>query len=467
MGTQATSARSTIPGSARVAPGPRGHLLFGSIAHYFRDPLTFLTLLARDYGDVVRFRLGTVRCCLISHPDQIEEVLRIKQHHFIKNKLLQLSRPIFGRGLLTSDGDLWRRQRRLVQPPFLQQKVQGYGEIMMSSTARMLRSWQTVEVRDVCEDLANLALDIVARIFFDADLTGQQDEVGEIVTVLSDHFLKPFHFSLVGRWLPTRANRRLLRAIRRLDEIMEGMIGQAGEGRGDPDGLLPRLRVAQREDGCRMDDKQFRDEAVTILLGGIDTPALGMAYALYLLAQHPEAAARLATEVDEALEGRTPTADDIPRLRYAEWVIKEAMRIYPPVWAIGREALSDCEVGGYRIKRGTQVLMNQWVVHHDARWFSDPGAFRPERWDNDFERRLPRGAYFPFGDGPRSCIGIHFAMLEMVLILAAIAQRFHLSLAPGQTLELVPALSLRPKHGIKMIIRERAESRYRSGTSID
>jgi cytochrome P450 len=211
------------------------------------------------------------------------------------------------------------------------------------------------------------------------------------------------------------------------------------------------LLAARDDDGARMTDRQLRDEVVTLFLAGHETTALALSYIFYLLAQHPDAEARLVAELDGVLGGRPPTPGDVPALRYAEWVVREAMRLYPPAWGIGREATAACEIGGYHVPAGTQLLIAQWIVHRDPRWWGDAEAFRPERWDNNLARRLPRGTYFPFGDGPRICIGNHFAMMEAILILATVAPRFHPKLACNGPLELVPSITLRPRHGIRMV----------------
>jgi cytochrome P450 len=212
-----------------------------------------------------------------------------------------------------------------------------------------------------------------------------------------------------------------------------------------------------------MSDQQLRDELVTLMLAGHETTALTLSYGFYLLARHPEAERRLAAEVEDVLGGRPPAVADVPHLRYAEWVVRESMRLYPPAWGLGREAITDCEVAGYHVPRGTQLWLTQWVVHRDGRWFAEPDAFRPERWDNDLVRRLPRCAYFPFGDGPRVCIGVNFAMMEAVLILAAVAQRFRLTLASERPLELEPTITLRPKDGILMRTEQRLSARPVNG----
>jgi cytochrome P450 len=270
-----------------------------------------------------------------------------------------------------------------------------------------------------------------------------------------NHFMSPMRWFRFLDYLPLPSSRRYWRAIDRLDRIIYRIIqSHRAEGR-DRGDLLSRLLAARDEDGAGMTDRQLRDEVVTLVLAGHETTALVLFYTFYLLSQSPDAEERLAAELRAVLPNRSPTAADVPNLKYTEWVVREAMRLYPPAWGIAREALADCEIGGYRVPKGTQIFMTQWLVHRDARWFDDPEVFRPERWDNDLIKRLPRCAYFPFGDGPRVCIGNHFAMMEAVLILATIARRYRLSVEPGQTLELLPSITLRPKHGLRMRVRAR------------
>ena len=272
------------------------------------------------------------------------------------------------------------------------------------------------------------------------------------------YFLDPMRWFRIREYLPTPSTLRHRRAIRGLDRIVYRIIRQRRASGLDPGDLLTRLLAAQDEGGGGMTDRQLRDEMVTIFLAGHETTALALTYAFYLLAQHPEVEARLVAELEEVLGDRPPTPDDVPRLRYTDWVIREAMRLYPPAWGIAREATSDCEVGGFQAPRGTQFFLVQWLVHRDPRWYDEPEAFRPGRRADDLERRLPRCAYFPFGDGPRICIGQHFAMMEAVLILAAVARCYRLSLVPGHRLELVPSITLRPGSGVRVVAHDRRES---------
>jgi cytochrome P450 len=400
---------------------------------------------------------------LLSHPEHVELVLRGNHRNFRKDKGTRLLSGALGQGLLTSEGDGWRRQRQLAQPAFQLDQIQKYGAVMVEYTQRLLRGWKAGEARDVHADMMRLTLDIVARTLFGTSVAGQAETVGRVLDVVMTFYAGMMAWFPWLQWLPTPGNRRFRRAVRDLDAVIYDTIARRRAGGPAGEDLLSRLLALRDEAGQGMTDRQLRDEVVTLFLAGHETTALALSFCFYLLATHPEAEARLAAELDEVLQGRPPASADVPRLRYAEWVVKESMRLYPPAPSIGREAISDCEIAGYHVPRGTQIGLMQWVVHRDPRWFEGPTAFKPERWDNDLARRLPRGAYFPFGDGPRVCIGNHFAMMETVLILATVLQNYRLELAPGYRLELFPSITLRPKHGVQVVVRERAGAALRTG----
>src|SRR5581483_9977868 len=414
-------------------PGPRGTLLSGNLAEFRRARLDFLVRCARKHGDVVALRFAHRRIFLVSHPALIEDVLVTQARHFIKHFALRLNPLVLGKGLLTSEGDFWLKQRRLMQPVFSRARIASYAPAMTAVARNVLDRWRDGERRDILTEMMQLTLGIAAKTLFDAEVGGEAQVVVAALQILQDNFLIRFN-SLVPPpvWIPTPRNIGLRRAVRRLDDILYGFIRQRREHPAARDDLLSLLLHARDEaDGTGMTDRQVRDEAMTLFLAGHETTALALSWTWYLLARHPEAAAKLHAEVDAVLAGREPTMDDVPRLRYAEMVALEAMRLYPPAYVIGREATADCVVGAYRVPRGTTVLMSQWVVQHDARFFAEPDRFRPERWGGEAVRQLPRFAYFPFGGGPRLCIGSTFAMIELVLVLATLAQRFHFRLQPG------------------------------------
>jgi cytochrome P450 len=451
----------------KLPPKPKGHFVIGHALEILRDPFGLATRCGREYGDVVRLRFGTLTFYLLLNPRDIEYVLRGNHRNFTKDKGTRLLSPLLGQGLLTSEGDYWRRQRRLAQPAFQLDQIQKYSDVMVAYTERAIDRWQTGETRDIHADMMRLTLEIVGQTLFSADVGGYADQVGRDMDIIMKHFASMFGMIPLLHRLPLPRNFRFRRAVRDLDQIIYDTINQRRSGRTGGDDLLGRLLAAQDEDGSRMTDRQLRDELVTLFLAGHETTALALSFSFYLLAQNPAAAARLDAEVQDVLGDKLPTSADVPRLRYTEWVVRESMRLLPPAPSIGREALSDCEIGGFYVPKGTQIALLQWVVHRDPRWFDDPESFKPERWDNDLARRLPRGAYFPFGDGPRVCIGNQFAMMEAILILSTVVRRFRLSLAPGYTLRLLPSVTLRPRDGVKMVVHARSSSRPAPAVAVE
>ena len=448
-----------VDAPARGAPGPKGHWFLGNLPEFKRDRLGFFEECARRFGDVVAIRLGPRRkAMIVNHPDLVEEVLVAKHRHFIKHFALRSTRRTLGLGLLTSEGDFWRRQRRLAQPAFRRDRVEAHASVMVELTERMLDTWRAGETRDVQDEMMRLTLEIVARTLFGADVSAQTAEISEAMeTTMRCFTARVNRMVRLPDFVPTPVNLRLERAARRLDRIIFEMIARrraSGEDRGDLLSMLLRARDDE-EGGARMTDRQLRDEAMTLFMAGHETTANTLAWAWYLLAGHPEVEAKLHAEVDDVLGDRPPTIGDLPRLTYAEQVVTETLRVYPTVWILGREAVEPCEVGGYRVEVGTTVFMSQWVIHRDGRFFEDPTAFRPERWADGLARRLPRHAYFPFGGGPRLCIGNGFAIMEAVLLLAAIARRYRLALAPGAAVRPWATMTLRPDGGVPVILSRR------------
>jgi cytochrome P450 len=359
---------------------------------------------------------------------------------------------------LTSEGEFHLRQRRMAQPAFHRQRIAGYAATMVEYAARDCDRWRAGETRDVAREMMRLTLAIAGKTLFDANVEGEADEIGKALTTTFELFNSltlPFA-QLLDR-LPLPANKRFEKARGRLDATIYRIINErraSGEDRGD---LLSMLIAARDEegDGSGMTDEQLRDEAMTIFLAGHETTANALTWTWYLLSQHPEIEARLHAEVDEVLKGALPTAEDFPRLRYTEMVFAEAMRLYPPAWVIGRRALGDYQINGYKIPARSILLMSQYVTHHDARFFPDPFRFDPERWTPEARESRQKFSYFPFGGGPRVCIGESFAWMEGALVLATIAQRFRMRLAPGHPVEMQPLVTLRPKHGMLMILESR------------
>jgi cytochrome P450 len=322
---------------------------------------------------------------------------------------------------------------------------------MVQYAERAIAGWKDGERRDLAREMTRLTLEIVVKTLFNSDVSNDADHVGEILSRL----VKPFASQATLKWildnrLPTPGHRRYFRDVSEIDRIVFRIIAERRASGYDEGDLLSMLLEAQDEDGSHMTDAQLRDEVMTLFLAGHETTALALSWSWYLLATHPEAEQKFHAELREVLGGRAPNVSDLPRLKYTEMIAKEAMRLYPPAYAVGREAIEETEIGGYRVPKGTQLFAFQWVTHRDPRYFDEPDAFRPERWSNG--EQVAKYAYFPFGAGPRQCIGNYFAMMEVVLLLATIGQRFRFSLDPAHKVEVLPVLSLRPKNGIKVIV---------------
>ncbi len=436
-----------------LPPGPRPRVPGRLELAFWRDPLVTLERIAGRYGDVAGFTFGPDREILLTDPELIREVLVTRQRAFAKGRALQVTRRVIGNGLLTNEGDIHLRQRRLMQPLFGHRRIGEYAETMVACADRVQARWRDGEELDAHEEMARLTLTIVGRTVFAADVEGEASEIGEALTVSLEAVNRLIYpWGPVLERLPLPSTRRFLRARERLDATIFRLIEQrrAAPGGGD---LLSLLLAAQDAEGG-MSDEQVRDEAMTIFLAGHETTAVWLTWTWLLLARNPAAEARLHAELDEVLDGRLPTPDDLPALVYTERVLRESLRVYPPVWLLTRRALEDLELGGHRVPAGTSVLASQWLTHRDPRWWPDPLAFRPERWEEDGAAR-PSHAFFPFGAGTRVCIGEGFAWLEARLALATIASRWRLRPAPGAEVGLHPRITLRPRGGLPVVAQAR------------
>ena len=426
-----------------------------------RDRLSFLQKLKRDYGDVVRFNIGTQAVWLLTDPEHIRDVLVVNQKKFIKGRGIQMMKQLLGEGLLTSEGETHLRQRRLVQPAFHRQRVATYATTMTDYARKMREAWANVPAHqpiEMSQEMMRLTLAIAGKTLFDAEVEEDASEVGQALTEmmkLAERIPNPLA-SILAR-LPLPSNRRFDKARQMLDDVIYGIIRERRASKVDRGDFLSMLLMAQDEEGGTggMTDQQVRDEALTIFLAGHETTATGLTWTWYLLSQNPEAEAKLHAEIDAVLEGRLPTFEDLPKLRYAEMVFAESMRLYPPVWIIGRRALTDHEIDGHQIKAGDLILLNQYLVHHDERWFPTPDKFDPERWTPELKEARPKFSYFPFGGGTRTCIGEAFAWMEAALVIATLAQQWKPRLAAGHPVEMQPLITLRPKHGMKMTLEKR------------
>lgn len=441
-----------------VASMPRapGVPVLGSLFGYFRDPLAFFRSTAR-LGSVVDLRFPGIRSFQLSDPADIEYVVVTANKSLVKDETLRDLRRVVGEGLLTSEGDFWRRQRRLAQPAFHRDRLRTYAADMVSSTDRAMNGLRAGETRDVHEVLMHLTLDIVAQTLFGSDIGDGAAAIGNLMAATTERYESVLGLIFPGLdRVPIPRNLRLRDSLRRADAVVYGIIaGRQRAGGGARQDLLSMLLEARDDDGTRMTDRQLRDEVMTMVLAGHETTANALAWALFLLSQDPAADARLGAELSTVLGGRLPTLDDLPNLPYVGCVVSEALRLYPPAWAIGREVAEPLELRGFRFPKGAQLYFSQWVVHRDPRYFEDPEAFRPERWADGLARRLPRFAYFPFGGGPRACIGSAFATMEAALVLATLAQRFRFALAPGHRVAPRASITLRPRYGMSMKVLAR------------
>jgi cytochrome P450 len=442
----------------KLPPGPKGYPVFGSVFEPKGDTITYLTKCAREYGDIVFFRFLGVPACFVNKPEHIESVLVTQNSNFVKSKDYRAMRRVLGNGLLLSEGEFWRRQRKLIQPAFHQGRIAAYAEIMIAHTQRMLASWSDGQSLDMHEAMMRLTLGIVAKTLFDADVSHEAEDVDAALTVLMGKFLRQAGMALLlPTWVPLPTSQLLKRAVGRLDKVIYSIIEQrraSGQMSGD---LLSVFLQAHDDEGVGMTDRQLHDEIMTLFLAGHETTANVLSWTWYLLGQNPQAEEKLTEELSRVLAGRVPTPADLPRLAYTDAVLREAMRLYPPVWVIGRRALAPFRLGAYELPADTNVLISQLIMHKDARYFADPQRFDPDRWSasNPQAASLPRFAYFPFGGGPRVCIGAGFAMMEAVLLLATIAQQFRVEVSPELKVNVQPTVTLRPKHGIPTTLKRR------------
>jgi cytochrome P450 len=428
----------------------------GVLPEFRKNAPQFLQKVARAHGDLVHFRLGPQNAYVISNPEWIKDILITNQSNFTKSRMLERAKVLLGEGLLTSEAEFHKRQRRLVQPAFHRDRLIGYGAAMAECAAQCRDRWSAGERFDVSREMNRLTLAIVARTLFSADVSSEADEIGSALTEVLGLFemvLMPF-----SEWiekLPLPSVRRFEKARARLDQTIYRMIAErraSGEDKGD---LLSMLLLAQDEDASTMTDKQVRDEALTLFLAGHETTANALTWTWYLLSQNPEAEARFHAEIDSVLAGRLPTFDDLAQLKYVEMVFAESMRLFPPAWGIGRRPLQAYRIGDYEIPARTVMLMSPYVVHRDPRWYPEPEKFDPDRFLPENAAGRPKFSYFPFGGGARVCIGERFAWMEGVLLLATLGARWKLRLVPGHRVETRALITLRAKYGMEMVVEGR------------
>ncbi len=445
--------------TVRVPPGPTALSAITHFRRVRRDPPAYFGWLSRTYGDVSMARIGPRRICVITDPELVREVLVTKQRNFTKTRALRRAGLLLGDGLLTSEGDHWLRQRRLMQPAFHKARVDGYATSMVEFAERASERWHDGECLDIHREMMRLTLAIACATLFSARVESEADEIADALETAMSLFRRlTMPFSELLDNLPLAANRRFAAARARLDATVNRIIRERRADGRDAGDVLSMLLLAQDDAGSGegMTDEQVRDEVLTLFLAGHETTANALSWTWYLLARNPRVETALHSEIDAVLGDRRASAADLERLHYTRAVIAESMRLYPPAWAVGREAKEQFELGGYTIPAHTMLFMSQWLIHHDERWFSDPLEFRPERWTPEMEQSLPKFAYFPFGGGPRKCIGESFAWMESVLVLATLARRWRVKLAdPDHVVMPRAVITLRPAGGIGAVLERR------------
>ncbi len=446
----------SFPEARKRIPGPFNLPFVGVAPMIRRDPAGYLLGLRKKYGSVARFRLLNMQVYLMSEPELVREVLVTQQNKFARSPSVRRARRFLGDGLLASEGDYHLQQRRLLQPAFHRERLESYAGVMASYACELRDRFCEGQELNIWREMMRLTLGIVSRSLFDADVEGETKKVAEAMTVLLRSF-RQFQLPLdvLRVKLRTPKARRVERAQAVVKEVVDRIIQEHSGGDVGNRGLLAMLVSLRYQDGSRLTAEQLRDEVLSVFVAGHETPAVALTWAWFVLARNPEIEKKLHAELDLVLEGRLPGAEDIPKLVYTEHVVAETMRMYPPVWLIGRTAKEDVRVGDIAMKRGDVCVVCPYVVHRDERFFPDPERFDPDRWELHLREARPKFSYFPFGGGTRVCLGERFAWAEMILAIATIAQKWRLRMAPGNTARPVPRITLQPSGPVRMIPERR------------
>ncbi|WP_321473281.1 cytochrome P450 [uncultured Paludibaculum sp.] len=429
----------------------------GMLPDFRRDPVGFLQRMAEEQGDVARFPLGPQNVVLLRHPDDIRNVLVTYNQRFVKSRMLQRTRILLGDGLLTSEEPFHTRQRKLVQPAFYRDRLVRYAATMAEKAAAAGDRWHDGQTADLDQEMMRLTLAIVTATLFSTNVEQETAEIGAAMSSILNMFnllMLPFSEWLI-RFPVLHSARRFREARAKLDSVIYRIIHEHRRSQTDQGDLLSMLMDSRDDAGNGMNDKELRDEALTLFIAGHETTAMALNWTWYLLAQNPDAERRFHEELDTVLGGRLPGYDDFPKLPVTESIFAESMRLYPPAWGIGRRAIAAHTVRGVEYPSGTIFAVSPWVTHRSPELWPNPERFDPDRFRPEARAAQPKFAYFPFGGGPRVCIGERFAWLEGVLVLAAIGQRWRFELDPSHKVEPLPLITLRPKDGIKVTIRRR------------
>ncbi|WP_327112517.1 cytochrome P450 [Streptomyces sp. NBC_01341] len=455
MSTDDGAVLGISPRAHTLVPGPKGVPLLGSLPQFGKNPLAFFERL-RGYGDMVSWRFGRHGCVFVADPECIGELLRETERTFDQPLLGIAFRTVMGNGVVVARGADWRRKRSLVQPSVRPRQVRSYASTMTACAVELAGAWSGGQRIDIKREMAALTQRIAVRTIFGVDTPADAESMGRAMDIAQQEIGKEFSGlgAVLPDWVPTRGRARIRRAAAVIDAEVGRVVARHREGDGERPDLLSRLLTAVDETGAHLSDEEIRDETVTLYIGGHETTSSTLVWVWYLLSRNPHARAALAEELDRVLGDRDPGIDDYARLTYAQAVVKETLRLYPTIWLITGVAKEGATLGGVPMPAGTRVWSSQWATHRDERWFPEPQAFRPERWDAEGGEEIPEYAWYPFGGGPRVCLGTRFAMVEAVLVLAVLARRFELGVDPGDV-GPVPTLTLQPDRDVMATVRAR------------
>lgn len=454
--------QTTLSPTRNRAPSPKLMPIIGVLRAARKDPLQFFVRAAQEHGDVVRFNTGPQSLFLLNDPNHIDHVLSSNYQNYKKSKYYDRVKSIFGEGMFTVDGEVWRRKRQLVQPAFHHRKIEALCGVMTKVAEETVERWRPAAAQgepiDLASEMMQISLSISIRAFMSVDYPLEVTPMARALTVLmragEKRIWSLFDFS---QYLPTPSNFRVKRAVESFDRELFALLDERKEDGIERDDLLSMmLGVRDADTGEPLTNKQLRDELMTVITAGHETTAVTIAWAYYLLSKFPEVERKLHAELRTVLNGRTPTVSDLPNLPYTKMVAYETMRLYPPFWTMSRTAIEDDELGGYHIPSGSAIMLCPYVVHRNPKYWENPEGFDPERFTADREAARPRYAYFPFGGGPRVCIGKQFALMEAQLLLAVVSQHYRLHVVPGQRIEPEPMISLRPRDRMLMTVHPRA-----------
>lgn len=442
---------------SKLPPGPKAKIPLGHLFSYRRDSIGFLKKIAKEYGDIVHFKIGPIRIVLLNHPNYIKEVLTVQHRNFVKGRPLEMAKELLGEGLLTSEGDFHKRHSRMIQPAFHRNMIESYVPAMIKCISQMMSEWQDGMKTDMKDEMTDMSIAITGKTLFNADITEEAPEISKALDTATSLFGRislPFSEWLLK--LPLPGNLRFYKAKQRLDDTVSRMINECRKNKMDNGDLVSLLLRTQDENGSGgLSDEEIRDEAITLFLTAFDTTSTALTWTWYLLSQNPEAEAELHKELDHVLNGRLPVAADIPNLKYTRMVFGESMRLYPPSYVIPRQAIEDFPIDKYIVPRGSIVLMSPYLIQRDPRFYSEPEKFNPYAWDKHSHGLDSKYEYFPFSRGPRSCIGEPFAWMLGTLAIASVAQSWQIKHVPDHPVELLPLINLRPKYGMMMTLHRR------------